>query len=128
MLPARHRLRERTDFASVIRGRGATRSGGPLIVVHVNRTDTRADAPPRVGLVVSGGVGNAVVRNRTKRRLRAIMSGFVGGIEPGTDVVLRANAAAAVASHADLLDAVERGLVRTRALRPVAEPAAGGRG
>ena len=61
------------------------------MVVHVNSTDARAGQPPRVGLVVSKAVGNAVVRNRTKRVLRALMSARVAQLPDGVDVVIRAS-------------------------------------
>lgn len=112
MLPARHRLRESADFASAVRGPGSSRAGGRLIVVHANRTDARADLPPRVGFVVSKAVGNAVVRNRTKRRLRAIAATRLGGIPLGFDIVVRANPAAAEATYAELDDAMTRQLTK----------------
>jgi len=59
-------------------------------VVHANSTDARAGQPPRVGLVVSKAVGNAVVRNRTKRVLRALMSSRIDRLPAGVDVVIRA--------------------------------------
>jgi ribonuclease P protein component len=59
-------------------------------VVHANSTDTRAGQPPRVGFVVSKAVGNAVVRNRTKRILRALMSVRMEQLPHGVDVVIRA--------------------------------------
>jgi ribonuclease P protein component len=59
-------------------------------VVHVNKTDARAGQPPRVGLVVSKAVGNAVVRNRTKRVLRALMSKRIDQLPQGVDVVIHA--------------------------------------
>jgi ribonuclease P protein component len=110
VLPARQRLRERADFTSAVRGPGASRAGGRLIVVHANRTDARADLPPRVGFVVSKAVGNAVVRNRTKRRLRASVSTRLSTVPAGLDVVVRANPAAAVATWAEIDDAVGRQL------------------
>ena len=110
MLPARHRLRESADFTSAVRGPGAKRAGGRLLVVHVNRTDARADLPQRVGFVVSKGVGHAVARNRTKRRLRHIAAGHLGEIPVGTDVVVRANPLAAQADYADLESAFSRQL------------------
>jgi ribonuclease P protein component len=61
-------------------------------VVHANSTDARAGQPPRVGFVVSKAVGNAVVRNRVKRVLRALMSTRVPQLPDGIDIVVRANA------------------------------------
>lgn len=93
MLPARHRLRSSTDFAAVFRGArgaGGSRSGSRFIVVHVNKADARAGQPPRVGLVVSKAVGNAVVRNRTKRVLRALMSKRIDQLPERVDLVIHA--------------------------------------
>lgn len=95
MLPTRYRLRTAADFAAAVRSR---RSGSPRIVVHAHRADARTDLPPRVGFVVSRAVGSAVVRNRTKRRLRALMAARLPSVPAGFDVVIRANAAAAEAS------------------------------
>jgi ribonuclease P protein component len=78
--------------------------------VHANRTDARADLPPRVGFVVSKAVGNAVVRNRTKRRLRASVATRLTGIPSGMDLVVRANPPAAQATFAELDSAVGRQL------------------
>ena len=61
-------------------------------MVHANSTDARVGQPPRVGLVVSKAVGNAVVRNRSKRILRALMSSRIGQLPDGVDVVIRAKA------------------------------------
>ena len=76
------------------------------MVVHANSTDARAGQPPRVGFVVSKAVGNAVVRNRTKRVLRALVSARIGVLPAGVDVVIRANAdlpgAPAAAASKDL--------------------------
>jgi ribonuclease P protein component len=96
VLPARHRLRSSADFAAVFQGTraaGGSRSGSRLIVVHANSTDARAGQPARVGFVVSKAVGNAVVRNRAKRVLRALMSARIGELSAGVDVVVRANPA-----------------------------------
>ena len=78
-------------------------------------TDARAGQPPRVGFVVSKAVGNAVVRNRTKRVLRALVSARITLVPSGIDVVIRAKAGlpgtpnTAVAVELDkLLDTVLR--------------------
>ncbi len=112
MLPARSRLRSSADFTSVVRGPGGSRSGGRLIVVHANQTDTRAGGPPRVGFVVSKGVGGAVLRNRTRRVLRHLMAARVDGIPDGCDLVVRAHPAAATASTAQLAAELDRLLGR----------------
>lgn len=107
MLPAPNRLRERADFASAVRGPGGARAGSTLVVLHANRTDARAGCPPRVGFVVSKAVGGAVVRNRTKRRLRALMAAELTGIPAGVDVVVRANPASADATFTELAEALK---------------------
>ncbi len=109
MLPPRHRLRSGGDFATAVRG---PRQGGRLIVVHATRTDVRADQPARVGFVVSKVVGTAVVRNRVKRRLRALVAARLALLPSGVDVVVRARPAAADATSGQLGVELDR-LLRT---------------
>jgi ribonuclease P protein component len=64
-------------------------------------TPAEKDAParPRVGVVAStAAVGNAVARNRAKRRLRALFRENQHLLAPGTDLVLVARRAV---THAD---------------------------
>lgn len=81
-------------------------------MVHLNvrpaaphPVSTAAGEPARVGFVVSKAVGNAVVRNRVKRRLRHLTReqlpslGQLGG---RAVLVVRALPAAAGATHAEL--------------------------
>jgi ribonuclease P protein component len=60
------------------------------------------------GFAVSRAVGGAVVRNRVKRRLRAIMADVLPSLPLGTRVVVRALPAAAAANFGSL-DADVRG-------------------
>jgi len=78
------------------------------MVVHANSTDARAGQPPRVGFVVSKAVGNAVVRNRTKRVLRALLSARMGQLPDGVDVVIRANADLPVAPTSTVAENLDR--------------------
>ena len=115
MLPAGHRLRASADFTAVLRGTGGARAGSAMVVVHANRAGTRAGLPSRVGFVVSKAVGGAVVRNRTKRRLRALLAARLDGIPDGTDLVVRANPVAAQADWGQLTAEVD--VVLGRVLR-----------
>lgn len=113
MLPARHRLRSSADFrAAVRRGR---RVGGPLLVLHLLEP-AGAEAPLRVGLVVSRAVGPAVVRNLVKRRLRHLLRERLcplPGLLPSSGVlVVRALPSASGASYASLGAELDRHLGR----------------
>jgi ribonuclease P protein component len=70
MLPAEQRLRKNEDFRTIYkRGRSHV---GDLAVLYVLRRVDHESGPSgrRIGFVVSKKQGDAVVRNRVKRRLR----------------------------------------------------------
>ena len=86
MLPRASRLKGSEDFRATIR-RG-TRVGRASLVVHAGRAPGHDGA--RVGLVVSKAVGNAVTRNRVKRRLRHLALPQLASTPGGVDIVVRA--------------------------------------
>lgn len=75
-------------------------------------TDGMSARPPRVGLVVSKAVGNAVVRNRVKRRLRHQVAPLLGTLPTGSTVVLRALPPAGASTSAELGKELRAGLTR----------------
>jgi ribonuclease P protein component len=107
VLPTAHRLTDGRSFERAIRtGRKA---GSRTVVVHL------ADATgpvPRVGLVVSKAVGNAVVRNRVKRRLRHQAREHLASLPGSAVLVVRALPAAATASSPELAADLARCLSR----------------
>ena len=90
--------------------RQAMRRGGkgvqPDLVVHVGGPVEPTDVTS-VGFVVSKAVGGAVVRNRTKRRLRALVAQRLDGIPTSVDLVVRANPPAGQASSRELQQALD---------------------
>jgi ribonuclease P protein component len=86
VLPRAARLNSSGDFRSTIR-RGV-RVGRPSLVLHAGTSPGRDGV--RVGFVVSKAVGNAVTRNRVKRRLRHLAAAELAGTPGGVDVVVRA--------------------------------------
>ncbi|MFF1531108.1 ribonuclease P protein component [Cellulomonas sp. NPDC058312] len=113
MLPAAHRMRRSADFERTVRS--GVRAGRNTLVVHlVTRTDPGPG--PAVGFVVSKGVGNAVTRNRVKRRLRALATERIGALPADADLVVRALGPAATADYATLGQELD-GALRTAGRR-----------
>jgi len=88
-------MRSSADFRTTVR-RGI-RAGRPTVVVHAASS---ASSDVLVGLVVSKAVGNAVVRNSVKRRLRHIARDRLTDTPAGSRIVLRALPAAATRAGA----------------------------
>jgi ribonuclease P protein component len=81
-------------------------------------------APPRVGFTATKKIGNAVVRNRCRRRLREAARALVPRLgAPGTDYVFVAREATAARGWSALLDDIESALIRLRAALNAAQPA-----
>ena len=87
--PGLARLKKRREFLAVA---GANRKWAtPGMVVQVRKRpsgEVGADLV-RVGFTTSRKVGNAVIRNRARRRLRACVDAVLPGqVKPGLDIVV----------------------------------------
>ena len=120
-------LRSEDFFAAV---RFGARSGSRRLVIHYSAGETGETTPALVGVVVpKKQISHAAHRNRIKRRVRALMSARVSGIEPGARVVVRGLAGADGATSAELGDDLDRLLTRSReAARRDREELVSGRG
>ena len=97
MLPATSRLRRRLQFTQVMRsgrrltvGRGAVTPARLVLHWYSDTTSAGSVTPPRLGLIIGRGVGNAVQRHRLARQLRHLMRYRLTDLPAGTDVVIRA--------------------------------------
>lgn len=109
------RLRTRQDFASVYRRGRSYRSG--LLTVRVLRTSLSVS---RFGFAVGRSVGNAVVRNRIKRRLREVVRSLP--VASGWDLVLNARKGAEQAQYLQLRSTAAELLGRSGVLEKETEP------
>jgi ribonuclease P protein component len=124
VLPSESRVRRGDEFARAIRA--GRRSGRAHLVAYLatdgpersgsaglngafcateagseNAIDEARTGPgARAGFVVSKAVGNAVVRNRVRRRLRHLCAARLGTLPPGSILVVRALPPAADADSA----------------------------
>ena len=85
MLPKAARMTRSADFSRTIRS--GIRVWRPTIVLHADRSSSDRVL---IGFVVSKAVGNAVTRNRVKRRLRHLAARRIPTTPAGTDLVVRA--------------------------------------
>ena len=113
MLAKTHRVVRAEDYRGTVR-RGRRITSSSLVAYVLRRAD---DTPVRFGFIVSKAVGNAVTRNRVRRRLKAASFELLETITPGTDIVMRALPGSAQASWTtlqhDVRMSVERGLALT---------------
>ncbi|WP_110207148.1 ribonuclease P protein component [Nocardioides daejeonensis] len=105
MLPKESRIHTGADFRAVTRA--GSRAGSATLVAHL--WVDPAGGPRRAGFVVSRAVGNAVVRNRVRRRLRHLVREHLLVLPDSGMLVVRALPASASAPSAVL----ERDLLKT---------------
>jgi ribonuclease P protein component len=103
VLPRANRLTSGEAFRRTIRA--GRRAGSRTLVVHWSQGSPQAGAQDvcvKVGLVVSKAVGNAVTRNRVKRRLRHLVREQLVALPSAGVLVVRALPESATATGAEL--------------------------
>ena len=116
MLPREQRLRSNREFQRVYRvGRSWAH---PVAALHV----ASQPAGQRFGISVSKKVGNAVVRNRVRRRIREILRAQLVNCKQGFDAIVVARSAAAEAEFTSLVQAVADLIRRAGLLREPEQP------
>ncbi len=98
------RLKTRADFLRVAAGRRRAVRAGLLLQAAPQPPGSSGGEAVRVGFTASRKVGNAVVRNRAKRRLRAAAAEvLVRDGRKGTDYVLIARAGTGERRYSELV-------------------------
>ncbi len=119
------RLKRRADFLRVAAARRKWAAPGLILQVAAqpepaaeeNREENRPEEI-RVGFTASRKVGNAVKRNRARRRLKALVAEMIGnGADPGLDLVLIARTATIDRPFDELRRDLQQSLQRTKAAR-----------
>lgn len=96
-------LRSPRDFSRVLKRGKRKQIGGIVLISAVGEP-----GPPRLGLIVSRSVGNAVARNRAKRRLRHTVRDV--RFQSGMDYVIIANKSVVEAPYPELIGWLNRAL------------------
>jgi ribonuclease P protein component len=118
------RLRKRADFVAL---QGAEKTGGgrwstPGFLLVGKPRRSAADTA-RVGFTVTKKIGSAVVRNRLKRRLRALArAAMPAQAAPGCDYVLIGRSAGLTQNFAQMQADLARGLGKLAKSMNVREP------
>jgi ribonuclease P protein component len=109
LLAAPGRLKRRAEFLrAAAKGRKAAMPG--LVLQALRRED---QGPARLGFTVTRKIGNAVTRNRTRRRLKEAARLVLRGCNvSGVDLVLIGREATRTRDFADLQQDVRRALAK----------------
>ncbi|MCF3932278.1 ribonuclease P protein component [Acuticoccus sp. M5D2P5] len=118
-----NRLKKRAAFKAVAKGVRINREAFTLQALRRNDTNELRGGDPRIGFTVTKKVGNAVVRNRIKRRFRALSDTMRDEFCDQTDYVIVARRAALDAPFTDLGDelAMAIGAARDKIERPAVQ-------
>jgi ribonuclease P protein component len=115
------RLTRRAEFLRVAAARRKWVATG--LILQAAAAESGMDAMPRIGFTVTKRVGNAVTRNRARRRLRAAAQQVMPHAAGGHDYVLIGRDATVARPFPLMLGDLETALRRLKLWRPTEDDA-----
>ena len=107
------RLKKRSEFLHVRSGKYKARGG---VVIQMRETSSADKNSIRTGFTATKKIGNAVVRNRAKRRLREVARALLPQLgQKGMDYVFIARDSTAARPYEALLDDGRKALLSLHA-------------
>ena len=112
MLARANRIVRGDDYRAIVR-RGRRVATDNAVIYRLSGSS----AEVRFGFIVAKSVGNAVVRNRVRRRLKSIGHAHLEALPDKTDIVIRALPGSASASwstlNSEIHEALSKGMARS---------------
>lgn len=108
------RLKKNVDFQHVFKKGRST--ANRQFVVYVLNFPEREES--RLGLSVSKKIGNAVVRNRIKRKVREVFRHLEERLENGNDYIIIARKPASEMTFSEIDSSLQHVLKRAKVLKP----------
>ena len=102
----RRSLRSRADFVRI--QKGALKASSAHFLFLVGASALGPDAAPRLGIVVTKKLGNAVARNRVKRTTRETFRKLPDFVPSGVDLVVIARGKAEILTQPEVQGEWER--------------------
>lgn len=107
--PKTARLRKRPEFLKLSRTGSKFQSANFVVISQAND-----GADSRLGVTVSGKVGNSVVRNRIKRQVREFFRRHRGDWPRAADILVIARNSAAALANALIASELDQALAKQR--------------
>lgn len=115
VLPKENRLKHRRDFDAIYQH--GIRRGSYCFNLRALKQKTSPHSPSQIGISISRKVSkSAVVRNRIKRQLRAILRQFLPRLTPGWQIVIGVRSQAVGCDYEKFLQELEQLLVKAEVL------------
>ena len=105
--PKTARLRKRAEFLKLSRTGSKFQSANFVVI-----SQAHDGVESRIGVTVSGKVGNSVVRNRIKRQVREFFRRRRGDLPRSTDVLVIARNSAATLANAQIASELDQALTK----------------